>query len=157
MSPQAIRHYLDQKQVPFRVAEHPVRGVTAQEVAASAHVSGKRFAKSVVLRLRGQYVLAVLPADERVDLDRLSALCGDAVTLASEQECDQLFPECERGALPPLGELFRLPVVADEHLAHNEWICMSGGTHTDLIEMRWDDFQRLAHPQVVDCGARWQR
>jgi len=133
-----------------------VRGVTAQEAAASAHVSGKRFAKTVVLRQRGQYVLAVLPADERVDLERLSALVGSTVTLASEEECDRLFPECERGALPPLGELYGLPVLADAHLARHEWICMSGGTHSDVIEMRWDDFRRVALPRVIDYGARWQ-
>jgi Ala-tRNA(Pro) deacylase len=153
MIPAQIRSFLDERHVRFAVRAHPLR-VTAQEIAQSAHVSGHRFAKVVVLRHGSGHLMAVLPADERVDTDRLAELLGGQVTLATEDEFDELFPGCERGAMPPLGELYRMPVVADACLAAHESIAFSGGTHEDVIEMRWQDFQRIAHPRVVDYGAR---
>ena len=149
MIPPSISNYLAQRGVPFRAAHHPP-GVTAQEIAAQAHISGKRFAKTVVLKRGGEPILAVLPASERIDLQRLGDLLGGRVTLAAEDEQDRLFPGCERGAMPPLGALYRLPVVVDADLATEESIAFNGGTHADVIEMSWNDFVALASPRVIE-------
>jgi Ala-tRNA(Pro) deacylase len=148
MIPEPIRKFLDERHVPFRLEHHPLR-VTAQEVAASAHISGKRFAKVVVLRCP-QYVLAVLPADEKVDLERLGRLLAHPVELASEAEFAGRFPGCEPGAMPPFGDLYGMPVIVDGHLAQKDWIAFSAGTHTDVIEMQWTDFEQLTHPHVLE-------
>jgi Ala-tRNA(Pro) deacylase len=154
MIPDNILRFLDEKGVRFRIEEHPLR-VTAQEVAHAAHVSGRRFAKTVVLRQAGRgYVLAVLPADEQIDLSRLGGLLGGRVELAREDEFDRLFPGCERGAMPPFGALYRLPVVVDACLARQGAIAFNAGSHTEVIEMAWEDFRQVAEPRVVDYGER---
>ena len=144
-----IVRYLDERGVPFQVAMHSPR-VTAQEIAASAHISGKRFAKTVVLVNDGHYFLAVVPAAERVDLPRFRKALGESVRLASEAELDRLFPECETGAMPPLGGLFGLPVIADACLALQDSIAVNGGTHSDVIELRWADYVRSEHPTIIE-------
>jgi Ala-tRNA(Pro) deacylase len=148
MIPDQIKSYRDRTGIPFRASTHPY-GVTAQRTAEMAHVSGKTFGKAVVLRQGEQYVLAIVPADERIDLSALRDLIGPNVDLASEAEMSRLFPGCEEGAMPPLGGLYGLPVVADACLAKQETITMNGGTHTDVIELRWEDFERVEHPRML--------
>lgn len=153
MVPQSLRNYLDARQVPYRVFAH-AHSPTAQETAHAAHVSGRRLAKVVLMRrtASGEFLVAVLPASERIDLARLGEALGEAVTVAEESEFQRLFPEFEAGAAPPLGELAGLPVVADACLARQDSILFNGGTHTDLIEMAWDDFAQLTAPRICDYG-----
>ncbi len=148
MIPEPIRNYLMDHAVPFRTSEHRY-GVTAQRTAEEAHVSGKRFGKTVVLEQNGNYILAVIPATEHLDLDAASDLLGPGVRLASETEMSRLFPICEAGAMPPLGGLFGLPVIADACLEGQPTITVNGGTHTDVIEMSWEDFVNSEHPRML--------
>ena len=148
MIPDPIRSYLDEHAIPFRASEHPY-GVTAQQTAEEAHVSGRRFGKTVVLEQDGRYILAVVPAAEQLDLAAAGALLGPGVRLASEQEMAELFPSCEAGAMPPLGGLYGMPVIADGCLERQPTITVNGGTHTDVIELSWEDFVQAEHPRIM--------
>ena len=148
MVPATIKNYLDDHRVPFRSSEHPF-GVTAQMTAFRAHVSGKRFGKTVVLKQGDHYLLALVPASETVDLNALNDVLGPGITLASEDEMIGLFPGCEAGAMPPLGGLFGMPVIADACLERQPTITFNGGTHTDVIELRWEDFFESEHPRII--------
>jgi Ala-tRNA(Pro) deacylase len=68
--------------------------------------------------------------------------------LASEQELGQLFPECELGAMPPLGVLFHLPVIVDASISEQEFIAFNAGTHLDVIHMSYGDYAHLVDPAV---------
>jgi Ala-tRNA(Pro) deacylase len=149
MIPEDIRKYLDERGVSFHELPHAHRA-TAQGTASCAHISGKRFAKTIVLKRDGQFLLAVVPANEHVDLRGLGALLGGRVELAREEELVPLFPDCEAGAMPPLGGLYGLPVVADSCLARQRTIAVNGGTHEDLIELDWEQYVALEHPRVVE-------
>src|SRR6185312_10287983 len=83
MIPEPITNYLYEHAVPFRASEHPY-DVTAQRTAQAAHVSGRRFGKTVVLEQDGRYYLVVLPATEHLDLAAARELLGPNVRLASE-------------------------------------------------------------------------
>jgi Ala-tRNA(Pro) deacylase len=148
MIPDPIKRYLDEHAVPFRASEHPY-GVTAQRTAEEAHVSGRRFGKTVVLEQNGRYYLCVVPAAEMLDLGAARELLGPGVRLASEDEMARLFPSCEAGAMPPLGGLWGLPVIADACLEGQPTITVNGGTHTDVIELRWEDFVNAEHPRIL--------
>ena len=112
------------------------------------HAPGKEVAKTVVLRGGESNLLAVLPASYRINLKNLSTLVGAPVGLLEEKECNILFSDCEPGAVPPFGELYRLPVYLDEALAEGPEILFSVGTHSDAIRMANADFVRLVKPQV---------
>jgi len=123
---------------------------TSQGVAAATHVPGREVAKTVVVRIDGSFVLAVLPAPLRVDLERLrKAVGGETAALATEAELERLFPGCEVGAEPPFGELYGLPVWVEASLLEDEWIVFNGGTHGEAVEISYADFERLAHPRVA--------
>jgi Ala-tRNA(Pro) deacylase len=112
------------------------------------HITGKEVAKTVVVRTGKETALAVLPASCHVNLTRLGKLTGSEPRLASEAEFIDKFPDCELGAMPPFGNLYKLPVYVDERLAADEEIVFNAGTHRDAIRMRFEDFDRLAHPLV---------
>jgi Ala-tRNA(Pro) deacylase len=143
---------LTNRQVPFEHLHHRP-SYTANRTAQVLHVPGKDVAKTVVIRVDGRYVLAVLPATHRVDLERLRQDLGaQEVGMASEAEMDRLFPDCERGAVPPFGSLYHLETLVDESLSADEQIVFDAQNHEDAIRMRYRDYEALEHPRVGRFG-----
>jgi len=146
---QQLKEYLDREDVKYVTIQHSP-AYTAQEIAASAHISGKEMAKTVIVKLDGTMAMAVLPASRRVALDLLAETVGARdVELAEEAEFAYLFPGCERGAMPPFGNLYGLDVYVAEALAEDEEIAFNAGSFTELIRMTYRDFERLVRPKVL--------
>ncbi len=153
MAVAALTEYLDQNRIPYTVITHSP-AYTAQGIAGLTHISGKELAKTVIVMMDGKLVMAVLPANFHVDLAALKrALKARSVELAAEEDVLDRFAECETGAMPPFGNLYGLPVFADENLARDKEIAFNAGTHRELIRMAWDDFKRLAEPMVLRFAA----
>ncbi len=145
-----LKRFLDKKQVEYRVIAHPV-GYTSQDIVKAAHESGKEFAKTVMLKVDGRMVMAVLPANHKINFDHFKqAMNAKSVKLATEEEFKNLFPDCEIGAMPPFGELYDIDVVIADSLAKNEMISFNAGTHREMIKMSYQDFDRLVNPRAID-------
>ena len=145
-----LEDYLRTNKVAFEEQHHPV-AYTAQETAASGHVSGKMMAKVVMILADGNLVMLALPAPYRVDLDRVAAMLGaKEARLAKEDEFAAAFPRCEVGAMPPLGNLYGLDVYVDKTLAEDECIVFQACTHMDTMSIRYSDFAKLVQPKVGD-------
>jgi Ala-tRNA(Pro) deacylase len=143
-----LRKFLDLNHVKYLVISHSL-AYTAQGVAALAHVSGKKLAKTVIVKIDGILAMAVIPASFHVDLERIRKVTGaQTIEVATEVEFKDAFPDCETGAMPPFGLLYDMPVYADKSLAENEEITFSAGTHRELVRMNWDDLLRLVNPTV---------
>ncbi len=146
MVPQNITDYLDRNGCPYDVHRH-ARAVSAQRLAHALHVTGYKLAKTVVIEADGRVYLAVLPALELVDPERLAEILGArAARLLAEYEFSDLFPGCETGAEPPFGKLFGLPVVMDESLRDEDHLFVRAGSHEEVVEMKSADFERLEQP-----------
>jgi len=144
-----LRKFLDSHHIKYLVITHSL-AYTAQGIAALPHVSGKKLAKTVNVKIDGLLAMAVVPASLHVDLDRLRSLTGaQTVEIASEREFKDAFPDCETGAMPPFGNLYDMSVYADASLADNEEITFSAGTHRELVRMNWNDMVRLVNPLVA--------
>jgi Ala-tRNA(Pro) deacylase len=149
-----LEAYLREKQVPFDVRHHPM-AVTAQEVAASEHVPGKMLAKTVMVLADGKMVMLALPAPYQVDMDKAGKVLGARkVRLAHEEEFEDTFPDCEVGAMPPFGNLYKVPVCVEDALAEDETIVVRAGTHTDTMSVNYADFERLVEPTIAEFAAR---
>ena len=149
MPTRKLLSWLDENQVKYATVRHSI-AYTAQETAESAHVSGKDFAKTVMVRLDDAMAMAVLRGDDKLDVDLLRAAAGarDA-RIADEAEFQGLFPGVDVGAMPPFGNLWDLPVFADEALAGDHAIAFNAGSHSELVRLAWADFERLAKPVVA--------
>jgi Ala-tRNA(Pro) deacylase len=144
--PLSIERFLSQQQVPYSVIPHRP-AYTAQEEAALAHVPGRQWAKTVACMADDRAVLAVVPAPAFVDLDRLRDIAGARdVRLAREPEFAGLYPDCEVGAMPPLGPLYGQKVFVDRALTECGDIVFDGGSHGDAVRMKYEDFARVARP-----------
>ena len=149
MPVKALKKFLDSCNIKYTVVTHSP-AYTAQEVAQSAHIKGHSLAKVVIVKLDGEMAMAVVPADTKVVLQDLRELTGhDNVQLASEGEFKTRFPDCEPGAMPPFGNLYSMDVFVAESLTRNEVIAFNAGSHMEVIQLAYADFERLAHPKVL--------
>jgi Ala-tRNA(Pro) deacylase len=144
-----LQKFLDEHQVKYHVLRHH-ETYTAPEIAAALHVPGKELAKVVIVKADHEFLMAVLPANFRVNLRELAQATGaDKVELATEGEFQNLFPDCEVGAMPPFGNLYDLPVYVDVSLTEDKEIVFEAGSHREAIKMTYADFERLVHPKVI--------
>lgn len=155
--PSSISSFLDSNGISYSVVEHPV-AYTAQQEAAVTHVPEREWAKAVVCIVDNQPTLAVLPADRVVDFERFRTACGGtSARLASEAELRPLYQDCEVGAMPPLGPLYKQPVLVDRSLTSDPEILFNAGSHREAIRMRYQDFEKLVKPTVAEFGVAVKR
>ena len=154
MPAKKVKEFLDSHQVKYiRVTHSPA--YTAQQIAQVAHIPAKELAKTVMIKINGKMAMAVLPADHKVDFDLLKHITGaDKVELASEQEFRTLFPDCEVGAMPPFGNLYGMEVYVHKALAEDDEIGFNAGSHSEIIKMAYNDFERLVKPKIVDISIK---
>lgn len=153
--PRRIRDYLDSQKAPYEWLPHP-QAFTAQEVAHSLHVSGKRLAKVVVLDADGRLVMAVLPASHRLSLSELKAeLAAQHLEMLPESELVKIFPDCDLGAIPPFGNLYGIDVCVDRAVVETGEIVFTAGTHVDAARMKYSDYAALAKPHEGRFSELW--
>jgi Ala-tRNA(Pro) deacylase len=144
-----LKDYLDTHHVKYVTITHS-KAYTAQEIAAAVHTPGKEMAKSVIIKLDGEFAMAVLPASYKIDFALLAKAAGASkAELATEEEFENLFPECEVGAMPIFGNLYGLPVYVSESLTDDEEFVFNAGSHTQAFKLGYEDFQKLANPKVL--------
>ena len=124
---------------------------TSQETAQVEHISGKEFAKVVMVKADGKDVMVVVPGAFKVDLSKIKALLkAKDVRLASEAEFTKLFPDCEKGAMPPFGDLYGVPSYVDKTIQDKGEIVFNAGTHRESIKMSYKDYAKVAQPKLAD-------
>jgi len=137
-----------EEKVPYRLIHHP-DVFTAPELAGSIRAPGKEVAKVVIVRAEDKYIMAVLPANCPLDVNRFARMIGARnLAVAEEWELEKLFPDCHLGAMPPFGNLYGIPVYIDATLAKQSVIFFPAGSHHATLEMNYDDFDRLVSPLV---------
>ena len=144
-----LKEFLDEHKVKYIATTHSP-AFTSQEIAAVAHVSGKQLAKIVIVKADGQFAMVVMPAHDQVNFAKLrDVLAIKSVDLASESEFKDKFPGCEVGAMPPFGNLYDMPVYVSNVLAQQANIAFNAGSHSELMQVAFQDFERLVKPKVV--------
>lgn len=144
-----LKAFLDTHHIAYITITHSL-AFNAQRVAATTHIPGRRMAKTVMVLVDGKMAMAVLPAPYRVNLKLLKEASGASnVELAHEMEFKNKFPDCEPGAMPPFGNLYGMDVFVAESFSRNEDIVFNAGTHTELIQLSYRDFERLVKPKIM--------
>ena len=148
-----MKEFLDEHGIKYVTFQHSP-AYTAQEIAQSAHIPGKNLAKIVVVKVDDRMAMAVIPASHQLNLESLKdAANANMVELANEQEFKGMFPDCETGAMPPFGNLYDMNVFVSEALAEDEAIAFNAVTHTVLVGLAYQDFERLVQPKLGNFSA----
>jgi Ala-tRNA(Pro) deacylase len=138
-----LRQYFADNGIEYQTVPHP-RTLSASETAEAAHVSGSRVAKAVLLKEgKDEFLLAVLPASHHIRLDRLRSRFNDRLDLATEEEVEALFADCDLGAVPPIGKAYGLDVILDDSLDTDGDVYFEGGDHTTLVRVDAAAFDKL--------------
>ena len=145
----SLREYLDGQGIPYDALSHRRTGCAARSAAAS-HIPIGSMAKAVVLCSGSGYLLAVVPASRQVNLDQVGRCAEQPVTLATEDEFIPLFPDCERGAVPPIGSAYGLRTIVDDSLEDRDDIYFEAGDHRTLVHITRENFHQLM--RTVDHG-----
>src|SRR5216117_1597465 len=144
-----LKEFLDREKIKYVSIFHST-AYTAQEVAASAHITGRELAKTVIVELDGEMAMAVLPANRKIVLQDLREVTGsDKVKFASEEDFKKKFPDCETGAMPPFGNLYGMEVYVSPNLAEDDQIAFNAGSHTEVMRLAYRDFERLVKPRTA--------
>ena len=151
--PARLLDFLNKGKARYEILHHP-KAFTAQELAAIEHVKGRSHAKVVMIKADGQLLMTVLPADHRVDLEKLTNMLGRPAALAVEADFKELFPDCAVGAMPPFGHLYDVTTYLDQSLNGADNIVFEAGTHSDAIKISFADYERLAKPNVADFAVK---
>lgn len=144
-----LKEFLDKLNIHYSSIPHST-AYTAQGIAAVTHISGKELAKTVIVKLDDELVMAVLPASHQVDLDSIkTATNAKMAATASEREFREKFPDCETGAMPPFGNLYNMKVFVEESLTKDVEIAFNAGSHNELIRLAFADYLRAVNPVVL--------
>lgn len=137
-----LEQYLQENGASYdEMAHQPT--MSSLRSAEACHVSGDCLAKGVVLRDSGEYVLAVLPASHHLDMSEVERRLNRRLDLASEDEIEELFPDCDRGAMPPIGAAYGLRTIVDDAIAEKPEVYFEGGDHETLVRMDGATFASL--------------
>ena len=137
-----LQKYLADHEVAHDLVPH-LPTESSQRTAEACHIPGDRLAKAILLRDPTSYWLAVVPASRRVRLSDLKTEIGEPTDLASEDEISELFRDCARGAIPPVGPCYGLDVIVDESIDRQPNLYFEGGDHQTLVHLSQSEFARL--------------
>jgi len=143
-----VAEFLNRKGVDYQIVSHP-RHETALGVAQAGHFPARQMIKAVMVKIDGRDTMFVLPADRMLALFKLRDMFEtDDIYVEREKEFDDLFPDCERGAMPPLGSLYGIPCYVDAAIEKEAYIYFNAGSHREAIKLTVKDF--LALPAAIE-------
>lgn len=115
-------------------------------------------AKAIISKIqkRGseeEFVMFVIPANLRLSSKKIKKVLDlKGLRFATEEEIGSLTNGVQRGAIPPLGNLFHIQVYADPKLFQNEKIVFNAGDRRFSVAMSSIDYKNIVSPQIVDIA-----
>ena len=137
-----IQNYLRETGIEYELVPHTPT-YSANKTAEAAHISGDMLAKGVLLNTDHGYMMAVVPASRKVDLSGLSHQLKERLGLASENEIDMIFDDCDPGATSACASAYAVRVIVDSSLDELEDLYMESGDHENLIHVKKNAFAKL--------------
>lgn len=140
-----LRVYLKAQEAKYSLRRHPHTS-SSMETAEAAHIPGDCLAKGVVLKDADGYLLVVVPSDYHVELGRLNHLLKREMEMVDENDLVTLFPDCETGAVPPIGFAYGVDTIWDTSLGDKESVWFEAGDHESLVHLSGRQFHELMAP-----------
>ncbi|MCG6938963.1 MAG: YbaK/EbsC family protein [Gammaproteobacteria bacterium] len=139
---QTVKDYLAQKSVHYELLNHPHSG-SSHETSLASHISEDHIAKGVVVKDASGYAMVVVPAVNYVEMKHVRKELDRELELVEEDEFAKLFPDCEVGAVPPLGPAYQIETFLDESLTTLANVYLEAGDHVHLLHISGDDLKTL--------------
>lgn len=140
---------LNHHHIHYTVMDHEPTP-TSEDAARIRGTTPDQGAKALVLRSKGTFLMCVLPGNKKADFNKIRMIIGEKkLTLATPDEVKTV-TGCVIGSVPPLGNLFNIPLYVDKTLLKNEKIAFNAGMLTQSILMTTEDYLAITHPTIED-------
>jgi Ala-tRNA(Pro) deacylase len=131
-----VTEHLEQRGAAFEALTHR-QAYTSIDEARALGIDADEVLKTLAVRTGPSYVLMVIPAARRLDLQLVREALGDNhARLATEEELGRNYPDYQLGALPPLGALVGANVYVDPEVLGHDTVVFAAGTQTESIKMQ---------------------
>lgn len=138
----------------YQIVHHPEAG-RSEEVAKARNTEVGQGAKALVCQLHLpngdlQNVMAVMPADRKLDKQKLAAAFGAKKAKLLAPDETQEITRCKIGAIPPFAFDDRLRLVCDPRLLERyQVIAFNAGRLSTSILLHSEDYLKLAQPKLL--------
>lgn len=144
-----VQEFLKTRDVPFEVVQHQPT-FRAMDLAKTFDRKATSVVKTVLLQGESKNYLAVLHADQDINLKELRVSLDEGnLRLASEADCEQIFDDCEKGAVPPFGSHYGIETVMERSLNVEEKFIFEGNDHQEAFVINFTDYANLEKPIVA--------
>lgn len=149
-----LNEYLTQHNIDYELIKH--RHTTSSlDSSFSAHLPTSHVAKAVILQSKdGEYLMATLPAGHRLALEDVNKVMGKEYHLVTEWRLHELFPDCEQGAIPSIGEAYKMKMMIDDTLLNADEVYIEAGDHRYLVKIDHEQYAQIMAtvPHANICG-----
>ena len=144
-----IKKILDSNKISYKLFTHEPTP-TSKDAARVRGTKEEQGAKAIILRSDGQFMLCVLPGNEKIDLKKLRLIINKkSLSLATREEVFKV-TNCVPGEVPPFGNVFKIKTFVDKSLLNNKEIAFNAGLMTRSIIMNTNDFLKIVNPIIED-------
>ncbi len=104
--------------------------------------------KALVFFADGRPIMVTVPGDRKVDFKKFKELFSvKDLRMATPDEVKQV-TSVPIGAVPPLGNIFGIPLYMDATTKENASVVFNAGLHTKSISLKEADYELVAKPIV---------
>ena len=139
--------YLDDQAIHFTTIEHPESHST-QDSARSANIPLHQMIKAVLLKHKNNYLVALIPADHRLDLHTINSILQSHWTMASQDDLSKVFQDCDLGSVPAIPAAYHLSAIWQDCIQSADNVYMESGNDHALISMNNRQFMSLISTQA---------
>lgn len=140
--PVSVKKYLAQQGGQYKVRQAQA-GTDLLGCAGKANILLQQLACTQVIKDGSTFLMAVYPANHRLDLTELNSKSRRRFESCDAAQLRELFPDCDRTALPPFGAPYGLKVIVDPALDAYEEVYFPAGLPQLFIRAGIEDFRSL--------------
>lgn len=151
-----LKRLLDGKGVKYTVLEHkPVK--TSEEAAKVRGTDMSMAPKAMILKNDdGEFIMVCVPADSRVNLEKVSEVVGKKVNVTSAEEVEEQFG-IKVGAVPPFGKLFGIEMYLDKDFWDKDEVVFNAGRRDRSIRMKAQDLIATSDPNKISKDSDFKK
>jgi aspartyl-tRNA synthetase len=142
-----IKNLLDQNKIEYKLMEHKAV-FTSEDAAAVRKTELKLGAKALIMKADKKPIMIVVPGDKKVDTSLFKKTYQIKDLEMAKPDEVKTVTGVEIGAVPPFGNLFKIPLYFDKTIIENETIFFNAGSHSKSISMNGLDLEKATKPIV---------
>ena len=133
--PKKITNFLEKHSINYEILEHKTV-YTAFDMAQTMKKKLSQIAKTLALKVDKKHILVVVPADRKVNFEKLKKLLkAKKIEIVKEIDMVKVF-KTKKGNLLPFGTFYKVPVFIDKALLKTKVIIASGGSYTGSLKLK---------------------